>query len=139
MMSLRDVVMPGVNGEANNARALPYELNMVIVTWCYKWSISLNKKRRAKRSKSSLLYAASRCGEFPELQEIRVVLMARKQFTIVCFSMLLDDSKTVTPKINLRNPNEDPKRDCYKERHHAAQDAFEYAYAAAARAAVELS
>ncbi|GJR27827.1 IST1-like protein, partial [Tanacetum coccineum] len=73
---------------------------------------------RAKRSSIKLAIRAPRCGEFPELQEIRVVLTARygKEFANGAIDLRnnygVNDSKTVTPKIKLRDPNEDPKRDC---------------------------
>lgn len=52
-----------------------------------------------KEAISSLIYAASRCGEFPELQELRVIFTSRfgKEFT--ARAVELRNNCGVNPKV----------------------------------------
>ncbi|XP_004297125.1 PREDICTED: uncharacterized protein LOC101300241 [Fragaria vesca subsp. vesca] len=72
-----------------------------------------------REAASSMLYAASRCGEFPELQEIRSILSARfgKEFTARSIELRNNCgvSLIMTQKLSTRMPSRESRMKVLKE------------------------
>ncbi|GMH27516.1 hypothetical protein Nepgr_029359 [Nepenthes gracilis] len=72
-----------------------------------------------KEAASSLIFAASRCGEFPELQELRAVLMSRFGKEFVARAVELRNNCGVNPKIiqqlSTRQPSLESRMKVLKE------------------------
>lgn len=72
-----------------------------------------------REAASSMLYAASRCGDFPELQEIRSILSARfgKEFTARSIELRNNCgvSLIMTQKLSTRMPTRESRMKVLKE------------------------
>lgn len=74
-------------------------MDVFLFTYGHEFGIYSGLPDELRESIASLVYAASRCGEFPELQELRLTIARKYGKEVIARAVELPDHSGVNPEV----------------------------------------